>query len=130
LKSDATTFRVPSTTGTISCRVTIFKVRSSSNRWTPPSWSCPVSTSESMSTSTFGSRVILMSETTRSVNPILVEIVGNQLLSVAEEMGATLVRAAYSTNIKERKDCSTAVFNARGEMIAQAEHIPMHLGSL
>lgn len=71
-----------------------------------------------------------MSETTRSANPILVEIVGNQLLSVAEEMGATLVRAAYSTNIKERKDCSTAVFNARGEMIAQAEHIPMHLGSL
>lgn len=66
----------------------------------------------------------------RTVDPVTMEIVGNLLLSVAEEMGATLVKTAVSTNIKERKDCSTAVFDARGRMVAQAEHIPMHLGSM
>lgn len=66
----------------------------------------------------------------RNVDPVTVEIIGNLLLSVAEEMGATLVKTAVSTNIKERKDCSTAVFDARGKMVAQAEHIPMHLGSM
>lgn len=61
---------------------------------------------------------------------ILLEILGNRLLSVAEEMGATLIKTAYSTNIKERRDCSTAIFDKDGNMLAQAEHIPMHLGSL
>lgn len=45
-------------------------------------------------------------------------------------MGTALIKSSYSTNIKERQDCSTAIFDARGEVIAQAEHIPMHLGSL
>ena len=45
-------------------------------------------------------------------------------------MGAALIRASYSSNIKERRDCSTAIFDTRGQVIAQAEHIPMHLGSL
>ena len=49
--------------------------------------------------------------------------------SVAEEMGATLMRSAFSPNIKERRDYSCAVFDASGEMIAQAAHIPVHLGS-
>src|SRR5262245_9718356 len=61
---------------------------------------------------------------------ITLEVIGAALLTVAEEMGAALIRASYSTNIKERRDCSTAVFDARGQVIAQAEHIPMHLGSL
>lgn len=65
-----------------------------------------------------------------SLNGIVLEILGNRLLSVAEEMGATLIKTAYSTNIKERRDCSTAIFNKDGNMLAQAEHIPMHLGSL
>jgi N-methylhydantoinase B len=64
------------------------------------------------------------------VDAVTVEILSNRLLSVAEEMGAVLIRTAYSTNIKERRDCSTAVFDATGQMIAQAEQIPMHLGSL
>ena len=64
------------------------------------------------------------------ITPVALEILGNRLLSVSEEMGATLIKTAYSTNIKERRDCSTAVFNPNGQMIAQAEHIPMHLGSL
>src|SRR5437588_10324654 len=45
-------------------------------------------------------------------------------------MGAVLVRSAFSANIKERRDCSTALFDARGRMVAQAEHIPVHLGAM
>lgn len=66
----------------------------------------------------------------KNIDPVSVEIVGNLLLSIAEEMGAALIRSAYSSNIKERKDCSTAVFDVEGNMVAQAEHIPMHLGSM
>lgn len=66
----------------------------------------------------------------KKVDPITLEIVGNLLLSIAEEMGVTLVKTAFSTNIKERKDCSSAVFNAKGAMVAQAEYVPMHLGSM
>jgi N-methylhydantoinase B len=66
----------------------------------------------------------------QKVDPITLEIVGNLLLSIAEEMGITLVKTAFSTNIKERKDCSSAVFDAKGNMIAQAEYVPMHLGSM
>src|SRR5205085_11685291 len=45
-------------------------------------------------------------------------------------MGAVLIRSAFSANIKERRDCSTAVFDERGRMVAQAEHIPVHLGAM
>jgi len=65
-----------------------------------------------------------------TLDRITLEVIGASLLTVAEEMGAALIRASYSTNIKERRDCSTAIFDARGSVIAQAEHIPMHLGSL
>lgn len=64
------------------------------------------------------------------VDPITVEVLSNAFMSIAEEMGGILVRTAYSTNIKERRDCSCAIFNAKGETIAQAEHIPVHLGSM
>lgn len=65
-----------------------------------------------------------------SVGPIELEVVSNALLSVAEEMGAVLIRTSQSTNIKERRDCSCAIFDSKGEVIAQAEHVPMHLGSM
>ena len=45
-------------------------------------------------------------------------------------MGAVLIRSAFSANIKERRDCSTALFDPRGRMVAQAEHIPVHLGAM
>nr|WP_312887528.1 hydantoinase B/oxoprolinase family protein [Microvirga arabica] len=63
------------------------------------------------------------------VDPITVEVIGSALTSIVEEMGEALVRASYSTNIKERRDCSTALFDWRGNTLCQAEHIPMHLGS-
>ncbi|HYI68241.1 MAG TPA: hydantoinase B/oxoprolinase family protein, partial [Skermanella sp.] len=66
---------------------------------------------------------------TLSVDPITVEVIGSAFSSIAEEMGEALVRASYSTNIKERRDCSTALFDIRGNTLCQAEHIPMHLGS-
>ena len=65
-----------------------------------------------------------------AIDPITVEVTGNALASIAEEMGETLVRAAYSTNIKERRDSSTCLFDAKGRTLCQASHIPMHLGSL
>jgi N-methylhydantoinase B len=58
------------------------------------------------------------------------QLLGASLRSIADEMGAVLVRSAFSANIKERRDCSTALFDRRGRMIAQAEHIPVHLGAM
>lgn len=63
------------------------------------------------------------------IDPITVEVIGSALTSIVEEMGEALVRASYSTNIKERRDCSTALFDRHGNTLCQAEHIPMHLGS-
>ena len=61
---------------------------------------------------------------------IELQVLGSSLRSIAEEMGAVLIRSSFSANIKERRDCSTALFDERGRMIAQAEHIPVHLGAL
>ncbi len=63
-------------------------------------------------------------------DPIKLELYKNILTSVSEEMGVTLQRTAFSPNIKERLDFSCAVFDASGQMIAQAAHIPVHLGSM
>ncbi len=63
------------------------------------------------------------------VDPITVEVIGSALASIVEEMGEALIRASHSTNIKERRDCSTALFDTEGRALCQAEHIPMHLGS-
>jgi hypothetical protein len=67
---------------------------------------------------------------TQTIDPITVEVLGNAFASLVEEMGIALIKASYSTNIKERRDCSTALFDAQGKTLAQAEHIPIHLGSL
>jgi len=61
---------------------------------------------------------------------VQVEVIGSALASISEEMGEALVRASYSPNIKERRDCTTCIFDAQGNALAQAEHIPIHLGSL
>lgn len=64
------------------------------------------------------------------ITPITLEVFKNKFASVAEEMGVALCRAAYSPNIKERRDFSCALFDAKGDMVAQAAHIPVHLGSM
>jgi N-methylhydantoinase B/oxoprolinase/acetone carboxylase alpha subunit len=65
-----------------------------------------------------------------SLDPASLQVLISQLTGVAEEMGAVLRRSAYSPNIKERADCSAALFTAGGELLVQAEHIPVHLGSM
>ena len=65
-----------------------------------------------------------------SANPIELEIFKSLFHSIAEEMGASLGRTAFSPNIKERRDYSCAVFDARGEAIAMGDHMPVHLGSM
>ena len=67
---------------------------------------------------------------TDGFDAVELEILRTQLESVAEEMGTVLVRGAYSPNITERRDCSTALFDSEGRMVAQAEHIPVHLGAM
>jgi N-methylhydantoinase B len=61
---------------------------------------------------------------------IELQVIGSALRAVCDEMGAALIRSAFSANIKERRDCSTALFDERGRMVAQAEHIPVHLGAM
>src|SRR5688500_17682323 len=65
-----------------------------------------------------------------SLDAASLQILISRLTGIAEEMGAVLRRAAYSPNIKERADCSAALFTADGELLVQAEHIPVHLGSM
>ncbi|MGF1667681.1 MAG: hydantoinase B/oxoprolinase family protein [Acidimicrobiia bacterium] len=64
------------------------------------------------------------------ISPIQLEVARNALAGIAEEMGMVLRRTSYSPNIKERADCSAAVFLPDGSMLAQAEHIPVHLGAM
>jgi len=65
-----------------------------------------------------------------SIDPIDLQVIAGALRAACEEMGAVLVRSAHSANIKERRDCSTALFDPAGEMVMQAEHIPVHLGAM
>lgn len=64
------------------------------------------------------------------LDPVTLEVFKHLMLSIPEEMGANLRRTAFSPNIKERLDESCALFDARGRLIAQAEHIPVHLGAM
>ena len=66
----------------------------------------------------------------RASTPSTLQVVTGALRAACEEMGAALIRSAHSANIKERRDCSTALFDPAGEMVMQAEHIPVHLGAM
>ena len=65
-----------------------------------------------------------------TVDPVLLEVFNNLFMNIAEQMGLQLQNTAYSVNIKERLDFSCALFNAQGELIANAPHMPVHLGSM
>ncbi|HLJ08020.1 MAG TPA: hydantoinase B/oxoprolinase family protein, partial [Acidimicrobiia bacterium] len=64
------------------------------------------------------------------MDPLTLEVVRHSLAGVADEMGVTLRRTARSPNITEREDCSCALATPTGELCAQAEHIPVHLGAM
>ncbi|OYU19780.1 MAG: 5-oxoprolinase [Rhodobacteraceae bacterium PARR1] len=63
-------------------------------------------------------------------DPVLLEVFNNLFMSVADQMGATLANTAWSVNIKERLDFSCAIFDAAGDLVANAPHVPVHLGSM
>jgi 5-oxoprolinase (ATP-hydrolysing) len=65
-----------------------------------------------------------------AVDPVMLEVFNNLYMSIAEQMGVRLENTAYSVNIKERLDFSCALFNAQGQLIANAPHLPVHLGSM
>ena len=65
-----------------------------------------------------------------SVDPVMLEVFNNLFMSIAEQMGATLANTAYSVNIKERLDFSCAIFGPEGDLVANAPHVPVHLGSM
>ena len=65
-----------------------------------------------------------------NVDPVMLEVFNNLFMSIAEQMGATLANTAYSVNIKERLDFSCAIFDASGDLVANAPHVPVHLGSM
>ncbi len=65
-----------------------------------------------------------------TLDPVALSVFVSLLAGIAEEMGAVLIRSSASSNIKERRDCSCALFDRTGAMIAQAEHIPVHLGAM
>jgi N-methylhydantoinase B len=65
-----------------------------------------------------------------TVDPVQLQVILGALRATCDEMGAVLIRSAHSANIKERRDASTALFDAAGEMVMQAEHIPVHLGAM
>ena len=64
------------------------------------------------------------------VDPVMLEVFNNLFMSIAEQMGATLCNTAYSVNIKERLDFSCAIFDSKGNLVANAPHVPVHLGSM
>lgn len=64
------------------------------------------------------------------LDPITTEVLASAFLSIADEMSSVLVRTAYSANIKERVDCSTALFDGHGRVLAQSQRLPLHMGSL
>lgn len=64
------------------------------------------------------------------VDPVMLEVFNNLFMSIAEQMGATLANTAYSVNIKERLDFSCAIFDEQGDLVANAPHVPVHLGSM
>ncbi len=64
------------------------------------------------------------------VDPVMLEVFNNLFMSIAEQMGATLANTAYSVNIKERYDFSCAIFDQAGDLVANAPHVPVHLGSM
>jgi N-methylhydantoinase B len=65
-----------------------------------------------------------------ALDPVSLQVLVGALRAACDEMGAVLIRSAHSANIKERRDCSTALFTPEGELVMQAEHIPVHLGSM
>jgi 5-oxoprolinase (ATP-hydrolysing) len=94
-----------------------------------PGWDCSVTTRNHLVLRRIASASRVSALGTEA-DPVLLEIFNNLFMSIAEQMGVTLQNTAYSVNIKERLDFSCAVFDAAGALVANAPHMPVHLGSM
>ncbi len=94
-----------------------------------PGWQATATNNGSLVLSRTLARITAETDTQKA-DPILLEIFNNLFMSVAEEMGAVLAKTAHSVNVKERLDFSCAVFDEQGRLIANAPHMPVHLGSM
>lgn len=94
-----------------------------------PGWQCEVLADQSL-VLTRVSPLVRERKVGTDADPVMLEVFNNLFMSIAEQMGAALQNTAYSVNIKERLDFSCAVFNERGKLIANAPHMPVHLGSM
>jgi len=94
-----------------------------------PGWQAKLSTTRNLVLTRAGARQKSNLDAERP-DPILLEIFNNRFMTIAEEMGAVLENTAHSVNIKERLDFSCALFDAGGELVANAPHMPVHLGSM
>ena len=110
------------------------RVRRSSSSRTRPSWSSPAGRPRSRRRTIWCStRVVKLKRATAigtKADPIMLEVFNNLFMSIAEQMGVALQNTAYSVNIKERLDFSCAVFAHDGTLVANAPHMPVHLGSM
>ena len=94
-----------------------------------PGWQAEVTSHDHLVLSRFAPRPERVAIGT-DADPVMLEIFNNLFMSIAEQMGATLANTAYSVNIKERLDFSCAVFDTTGNLVANAPHMPVHLGSM
>ena len=94
-----------------------------------PQWEATATNTGSLILARTQARAVAEADTNKA-DPILLEIFNNLFMSVAEEMGAVLAKTAHSVNVKERLDFSCAVFDEQGRLIANAPHMPVHLGSM
>ncbi len=94
-----------------------------------PGWTATLTEFEHLSLVRSAQRAIKFAAGTK-VDPVMLEVFNNLFMNIAEQMGLQLQNTAYSVNIKERLDFSCALFNAQGHLIANAPHMPVHLGSM
>ena len=97
--------------------------------WIEPGWSAEIDPKANLILTRTEARADATDATT-NVDPIMLEVFNNLFMSIAEQMGATLANTAYSVNIKERLDFSCALFDPDGDLVANAPHQPVHLGSM
>ncbi|GAB4145605.1 MAG: hydantoinase B/oxoprolinase family protein [Sphingomonadales bacterium] len=93
-----------------------------------PGWQARVDTAANLILEQIGDNAGLAADT--ALDPILLELFNHRFMSIAEQMGGVLAQTAHSVNIKERLDFSCAIFDAAGQLVANAPHMPVHLGSM
>ncbi len=95
-----------------------------------PGWKADITPARAVVLARATPKTTAATHTAAKIDPVLLEVFANLFMAIAEEMGATLQNTASSVNIKERLDFSCAIFDAEGGLVANAPHMPVHLGSM